>query len=47
MREAMIVAAGQEPEAGAKAVRGLLEAEGFTVRVDLDQALPTPRSPSH
>ena len=37
MREAMIVWggwAGHEPEAGANAVRGLLEAEGFTVRVE-------------
>lgn len=37
MREAMIVWggwAGHEPEAGAQAVRGLLEAEGFTVRVE-------------
>ncbi len=37
MREAMIVWggwAGHEPEAGAAAVKGLLEAEGFAVRVE-------------
>jgi type 1 glutamine amidotransferase len=41
MREAMIVWggwAGHEPEAGAHAVRGLLEAEGFSVRVETSTA---------
>jgi type 1 glutamine amidotransferase len=41
MREALIVWggwAGHEPEEGARAVRGLLEAEGFAVRVETSTA---------